>query len=317
MSTLPRLAVTLGDPCGIGPELACHLTLELAAELDCSLTLIGDPSLVGPDYTIPVITPYKVDRSKLASAGPSAESGRASYAFLTHAIEMAMRDEIDAIVTLPLSKEALHMGGHNYPGHTEILADKSGTDSFAMLLYGEKLRIIHVTTHVSIKRALDLITQERILEIVGLGNSAISALDGRAARIAICGLNPHSGEEGLFGREEIEIIKPAIVTAREAGIDVCGPFPPDTVFASAMAGKYDLVVAMLHDQGHIAFKTALFDLGQKRRTEGVNVTLGLPFVRTSVDHGTAYDIAGKGKADPGSMLDALRLAARLSRGSLA
>lgn len=333
MKAHPTLAVTMGDPAGVGPELLLELSDNLAQRLGCNLRVIGDPALLrvisSGRFSAPapglesgsarcgvsIECPHALNLTTHAFGRPTPETGKAAYAYLERAIELARRGDVAGIVTLPLSKEALHMAGYLYPGHTEILAEKTGTTAFALMLYSERLRIVHATAHLSVRQALASLTEERVLEVIELGHGMMKRLLDYPPRIAVAGLNPHASEEGLFGDEEARIIRPAMDAAIRRGIPVEGPYPPDTVFAMAMGGRFDLVVAMLHDHGHVAFKTALFRLGDKRRTQGVNVMLGLPFVRTSVDHGTAYDIAGQGKADPGSLFDALELAARLCRSS--
>ena len=214
--------------------------------------------------------------------------------------------ELDAIATAPLNKEALALGGCSLPGHTEILSTLSGTKQYAMMLVSKTLKVIHVSTHVSLRRACDLVRKDRVLRIIRLADAAMRDLGVAAPRVAVAGLNPHAGEGGLFGAEETEEIIPAIAEAREAGIDAIGPVSPDTVFyRAAVKRDFDIVVAMYHDQGHIPVKLRGFE-------DGVNVTVGLPFIRTSVDHGTAFDVAGKGTADSRSMTEAIRLAAAMA-----
>jgi len=221
-------------------------------------------------------------------------------------VHLVRNREADAIVTAPLNKEALHIAGHYYPGHTEILASLSGTTDYAMLLYDKKLSVIHVSTHIPMLQAITRLNQSRIEKVIELADSSMRKLTGTTPRIAVAGINPHAGENGLFGTEEIKIIMPAVSSMKSKGISVDGPFPPDTVFLQAVNGKYDIVVAMYHDQGHIPLKLLGF-------SSGVNITVGLPFVRTSVDHGTAFEIAWKGIADEGSMTEAIKLAIKLSR----
>jgi 4-hydroxythreonine-4-phosphate dehydrogenase len=199
----------------------------------------------------------------------------------------------------------MHMGGYEYPGHTEILAELTGTKNFAMMLQTEELRVIHVSTHVSLREAIDRVSKERILAVIHLGHEALAKIGLEEPKIAVAGLNPHAGENGLFGDEDTERIAPAVAEAREEGIDASGPHPPDTVFAKARKGEFDMVVVQYHDQGHIPIKLMGFE-------SGVNVTVGLPFFRTSVDHGTAFDIAGTGKADHSSMRTAIALACELA-----
>ena len=218
-----------------------------------------------------------------------------------------MKGDLDAIATAPLNKEALALGGCSLPGHTEILSSLSGTREYAMMLVSKNLRVIHVSTHVSLRRACDLVKKERVMRIIRLADTAVRSFGIAAPRIAVAGLNPHSGEGGLFGTEEIEEIIPAIAEARGAGIDAMGPVSPDTVFyRAAVKRDFDIVVVMYHDQGHIPVKLLGF-------SDGVNVTVGLPFIRTSVDHGTAFDVAGKGIADSRSMTAAIRTAAATAR----
>ena len=237
-----------------------------------------------------------------------AVSGKAAFEAIRKAVDLANKNEIDSIVTAPLNKEALHLAGYRYPGHTEILADLTGTKDYAMLLHDKKLTVIHVSTHISLLEAITGLKQERIEKVIEIANTIMKRLCNGEPRIAVAGLNPHSGENGLFGREEIEKIIPAIRNMKNKKINVEGPCPPDTVFLQALKGKYDIVVAMYHDQGHIPLKLLGFD-------SGVNVTVGLPFIRTSVDHGTAFEIAWQGKANENSMVEAIKLSKKLSRQS--
>jgi 4-hydroxythreonine-4-phosphate dehydrogenase len=251
-------------------------------------------------YDLPLI-----DMHKFKPGMVHAESGNAAFTAIRQALRMVMNKELDTIVTAPVNKEALHLAGHNYPGHTEIFADLTGTSDYAMLLYDKKLRVIHVSTHIPLLEAISGLKRERIEKVIGLADGVMKKLKIMNPRIAVAGINPHSGENGLFGREEIDEIIPAIMNMKKKGINVEGPIPPDTVFLQALKGKYDIVVAMYHDQGHIPLKLLGF-------SSGVNVTVGLPFVRTSVDHGTAFDIAWTGQADPTSMVEAVKLALKLS-----
>jgi 4-hydroxythreonine-4-phosphate dehydrogenase len=233
-------------------------------------------------------------------------AGRAAYDYVIKAIELAQAGEIAAIVTAPISKEAMKAAGLSYPGHTEILADKSGTSDFAMMLANDDLRVILVTIHVALRQAIDLVTRARVLNTIRLAQRACHAYGIERPRIAVAGLNPHAGEGGMFGAEDEREIAPAIADARRQGIDASGPWPGDTIFMRARRGEFDIVVAQYHDQGLIPVKY----LGIE---QGVNVTVGLPFVRTSVDHGTAFDIAGTGKADPASLRYAFDQAVRLAQ----
>ncbi|HIE27790.1 TPA: 4-hydroxythreonine-4-phosphate dehydrogenase PdxA, partial [Candidatus Poribacteria bacterium] len=239
------------------------------------------------------------------------------FEYIKKVIELALAKEIDATVTGPIHKEAINLAGYHYAGHTEIYADFTETKDYAMMLADGDYRIVHVSTHVSLRKACDLAKRERILKVIDLGCETLLRLGVENPRIAVAGLNPHAGEEGLFGDEEITEIIPAIEIAREEGINIDGPIPPDTVFAKARGGQYDLVVAMYHDQGHIAMKVAGFNYDKKTRQwtsmSGVNVTLGLPIIRTSVDHGVAFGKAGEGRANPQSMIEAIRMAAQLCK----
>jgi 4-hydroxythreonine-4-phosphate dehydrogenase len=243
--------------------------------------------------------------SDLAFGKLDGRAGKAAYEYVEKAVILALKKDIAAIVTAPLNKEALKLGGHSYPGHTEILADLSGTKNYSMMLVSDTLRVIHVSTHVSMRKACDLVKKDRVLNIIRLADVTMKSLGITLPRIAVAGLNPHAGEEGLFGTEEIEEIIPAVEEAQKSGIIVQGPIPPDTVFyRTAVKHEFDVVVVMYHDQGHIPLKLQGFEVG-------VNVTVGLPFIRTSVDHGTAFDIAGKGTADSRSMTDAIHMASTM------
>jgi 4-hydroxythreonine-4-phosphate dehydrogenase len=235
---------------------------------------------------------------------PSAESGGASVGFIEKAIDLALRKEVDAIVTAPISKEALKMAGYPWPGHTEMIAEKCGTRNYAMMLAGGPLRVILVTIHTAIKNVPGLIRKDSVLRTIRLAKKACDMMGMKDPRIAVAGLNPHAGEAGIFGSEEVEEIAPAVDEAMHEGLPVTGPYPPDTVFHKAYKGEIDMIVCMYHDQGLIPLKMICFDTG-------VNVTIGLPIIRTSPDHGTAYDIAWKGIASPSSMIEAIKLAAAL------
>jgi 4-hydroxythreonine-4-phosphate dehydrogenase len=319
------IAITMGDPCGIGPEI----TLKACADprRNVPVLVIGDVEVLaranevaGTNLAIRPVA--SVDEAELApgtvdvlaaSSLPAdlpwgsldARAGAASFEYVRRGIELAMGNEIRALVTAPINKEALRMAGVPYPGHTEILADLSGTSRYAMMLATDELRTVLVTVHQSLRTALDAITTARVLEIIRLTHRTLQDSGLVAPRIAVAGLNPHAGENGLFGSEDVDIIAPAIVAAQGEGIEASGPWPADTVFMRARTGAFDVVVAQYHDQGLIPIKY----LGIEH---GVNITIGLPFVRTSVDHGTAFDIAGLGTADHTSLLAALTQADRLS-----
>jgi 4-hydroxythreonine-4-phosphate dehydrogenase len=233
-------------------------------------------------------------------------------------IELAMSKEIDATVTGPISKEAINLAGYHYSGHTEIYADLTRTNDYAMMLVHDRFRVIHVSTHVSLREACNRVKKDRVYRVIMLGYDAVKRLGVENPRIGVAGLNPHAGEQGLFGREEIEEIEPAIQQAKKEGLNVEGPIPPDTVFSKMQGGQYDLVVVMYHDQGHIPTKLIGFQYDDKTKTwgsmSGVNITCGLPIIRVSVDHGTAFGKAGEGRANPESMIQAIKIAAKLALG---
>jgi 4-phospho-D-threonate 3-dehydrogenase / 4-phospho-D-erythronate 3-dehydrogenase len=335
------LAITMGDVAGIGPEIiakaldseevyrvCCPLVIGDAAAMNMGMEVAGlsltvkrvDSPADGlyKRGTIDIMSLDNIDTSSLIMGRPQPMAGRASVEFVFKAAEMAMRDEVDGMVTAPLNKEAMHMAGYKYPGQTELLAELANTQDYAMMLIAGSLRVIHVTTHVSLKEVPDLITKDRVFKKIRIANEAARNLGFDRPRIGVSGLNPHSGEGGLFGREEIEVITPAIDEARKAGMIVEGPVPPDTVFSKAVGGIYDVVVAMYHDQGHIPVKLQGFrfdeSTGKWEDVSGVNITVGLPFVRTSVDHGTAYGKAGRreGTANPQSLVDAIKTAAQMA-----
>ena len=311
------VAITMGDPSGIGPEICVKL---FAGPLPAPAFVIGDPALLrrtAAALALPIAiseiaspaeahaapaTLHVLPASTLPASLPighiGAAAGQASYDYIIRAIELAQSGQIDAIVTAPISKEALHAAGIAYPGHTEILADKSASPDVAMMLANDELRTILVTIHVSLAHAISLITKPRVLRTIRHAQNACQAYGITHPRIAVAGLNPHAGEGGMFGREDIDEIAPAIAAARAEGIDATGPYPGDTVFMRARRGEFDIVVAQYHDQGLIPVKY----LGIEH---GVNVTVGLPFVRTSVDHGTAFDIAVAEK--PSTVLCFMRL----------
>lgn len=331
----PVLGITLGDPAGVGPEI----TLKALAEQDiydlCRPLVIGDSRILeqalafsgtnlrirpvdGPRYAhfdhgaVDVYDLKNVDMNDFQIGQISSLSGHAAFEYIKQAIDLALAGEIDGTVTNPIHKESLHLAGYPFSGHTEIYAHFTGTKDVTMLLVGSNLRIAHVTTHVSLRDACDLIKKGRILKVIQLTDNACRQFGIAFPRIGVAGLNPHSSDGGLFGSEEAEEIIPAIEEARALGLDVEGPVPPDIIFSKARGGFYDGCVAMYHDQGHIPFKMETFQWNQDSQAmpsiRGVNVTLGLPIIRTSVDHGTALDIAGKGYASPEALLDAIRIA---------
>lgn len=320
------LAITMGDPCGIGPEIIAKLyansadlppTLVIGDEglmkravqflaLPLTVEAIGAPEEFRPKPgTIPVISLSRLPEN-LPFGQLDARAGKAAYDYIRAGIDLALQKRIRAMVTAPINKEALRLADIHYPGHTEILADFSKTKDFAMMLMNDDLRVILVTIHVSLREAIEQLTIESELRTIRLAHQAMSLLGIARPRIAVAGLNPHAGEHGLFGSEDDAIIGPAIQQAQTEGIEASGPWPGDTVFMHARQGRFDIVVAQYHDQGLIPVKYLGVD-------EGVNVTVGLPFVRTSVDHGTAFDIAGTGKANESSLRVALSQAVMLSR----
>ncbi|MEJ7901253.1 MAG: 4-hydroxythreonine-4-phosphate dehydrogenase PdxA [Thermomicrobiales bacterium] len=326
----PLLAVTMGDPAGIGPEVILKAllhtdvyqrarplvigdrhTLERAAAWVEATNLIFDVIARAEDgqYRAGTITMLDLQTSPpdgYSVGEQSADAGRAAVECVFRACDLAMAGQVDAVVTAPLNKASMHMAGFTYPGHTELLAERTGADRVSMLLIGPTLRVVHVSTHVALSEAIQRITRQRVEEVIDIAREACQALGIAQPRIAVAGLNPHASEGGLFGGEEAREIIPAIAAARARGLDVSDPQPPDTVFLRATKGEWDIVVAMYHDQGHIPMKLLAFD-------SGVNVSIGLPILRTSVDHGTAFDIAGTGRASEQSMLAAIDVAIQLGK----
>jgi 4-hydroxythreonine-4-phosphate dehydrogenase len=279
------------------PDLPDLLPLSSAAEIDALA------AAAWPERALVVYQPGAP--LPAAPAGKlSADTGRGAVEYVLAAVDLAKTGRVEGIVTAPLNKEAIHLAGYTYPGHTELLAEQFGVKHYSLVLSARGQFVFHVTTHVSLRAALDLITQDRILGQVRLAHLLAAALGRGGETIAVAAINPHAGEGGLFGREEIEVIAPALAIARAEGLPVAGPLPADVLFPRAARGRYAFVIAMYHDQGHAVFKTLYFD-------EGVNVTVGLPVIRTSVDHGTAFDIAGQGVANDASLVEAIALAARL------
>jgi 4-hydroxythreonine-4-phosphate dehydrogenase len=333
MPSKPILAVTQGDPCGIGPELvlkACALptvtdvcvplvigdrsVLRAAAnalDLPMPATVLAADACTRADWTPPGDAPLILDCGQLSRplepGHVTAAAGRAAHAYLLTALDLVRTGRAAALTTCPLSKAALHLAGIHAQGHTEILAQATGTRRFAMMQYSRRLVVTFATCHQSLASVPAALTVERIADVVALTAATLRRLRGAAPRLAVLGLNPHNGEEGAFGSEEAVIIEPAVTVCRERGYDVAGPLPPDAAFMPHNLQRYDAFVCMYHDQGHIPFKMVAVH-------EGVNVTMGLPVIRTSVDHGTAFDIAGRGVADPGSLTAALRLAVQLAPG---
>jgi 4-phospho-D-threonate 3-dehydrogenase / 4-phospho-D-erythronate 3-dehydrogenase len=320
MSKLARIAISIGDPAGIGAEIALKALSDQNVAALAEWILVADSAALLAAGKIsgidPDTLPFTLAESKTLPAGQPISFGQlrpdyglAAIAYVRRAVDLCLSCEADAMVTAPLNKEAVTLSGRAFSGHTEYIAELTGSNEPRMLLYSEKLATIHVTTHIPLEQACRL-DRARIVRTIQLGNDALKWMNRRAPRIAVCGLNPHAGEHGLFGLQDLNIIVPAIGEARTMGIDCSGPHSPDTIFVRALRGEFDLIVAMYHDQGHIPMKLIDFE-------GGVNVSLGLPIIRTSVDHGTAFDIAGRNRADATNMKAAMRLAVRMAEGKLA
>ncbi len=327
----PIIGITMGDPVGIGPEIIIKAWQDSVLHEMCRPIIFGDRhwlqramGAVGRRLSLNIIDntagervsealfqPGVADLIPLSRLGetsgdwgiPSRDTGRAMMAYVSAAIDMALDGRIDAMVTCPINKKAMQTAGIDFPGHTEFLAQKTGAGKIGMMLAGDRLRVVLATIHMPLRAVPEQLSTSKLLDIIDLTDHALRVRFGIAKpRIAVAGLNPHAGEGGIFGDEEHRVISPAISSALAAGVDISGPHAPDTVFYHAMSGGYDAVICMYHDQGLIPFKMIHFK-------DGVNTTLGLPIIRTSVDHGTAYDIAGTGQADAGSLLAAVRMAA--------
>jgi 4-hydroxythreonine-4-phosphate dehydrogenase len=338
--TKPLIGITMGDPASIGPEIAVKALLDEKIHAICRPLLAGDAgvfrdiiSRLGTNATvnaisqvsearfelgqIDVIDLKNVDLDQLKFGEISAMAGNASFESIKKVIDLAMAGEIDATVTGPINKKSINEAGHHFAGHTEIYAHFTGTKKYAMLLVEDHIKVIHVSTHVSLRQACDLVKKERILEVTDLLRNGLISLGETNLKIGIAGLNPHAGDSGLFGTEDDLEILPAVEEARRLGYDVEGPVPPDTMFAKAATGHYGGVVAMYHDQGHIPFKLSGFKWNAEKKqmdsVKGVNITMGLPIIRTSVDHGTAFEIAGKGIASADAMILAIESAVQLSK----
>lgn len=337
------LGITMGDPASIGPEITvkalahpeiyekCHpLVIGDASVMQAAVTLVGREDIrirpvqsveeAGFQYgTIDVYDMQLVDPDRLERGKVSAMAGDAAFQYVKKVIELAMAGEIDGTVTNAFNKEAVNLAGHHYSGHTEIYAEYTGTKKYTMMLAHENLRVVHVSTHVSLREACDRVKKDRVLEVIRIADQACRSLGIEKPKVGVAGLNPHSGEHGLFGCEEIDEIIPAIEAARAEGIEAEGPVPPDTLFSKARGGWYDIVVAMYHDQGHIPLKVVGFVYNDAEKkwdaVAGVNITLGLPIVRASVDHGTAFDQAGLGIANELSLMNAIDYGVRLAKSS--
>jgi 4-phospho-D-threonate 3-dehydrogenase / 4-phospho-D-erythronate 3-dehydrogenase len=320
-SDLPRIAITMGDPAGIGPEICAKALIDATILEICRPIIIGSRRILdetarqlnleinfngenADGKTITVIEPRDTDASFRIGVD-TAESGRASARYIETAVDLWRENKIDAISTAPISKKALSLAGYDFPGHTEFFAHLTNTRKVVMSFFAGNLRVVLLSTHISLRNAIEKVTSENLTELVIFSSHELQRLLRRKPRIAVAGLNPHASEGGLFGDEEANAITPAIVKCRQNHeIDVSGPYSPDTVFLRAHRGEFDAVIALYHDQATVPVKSLSFG-------SAVNVTLGLPLIRTSVDHGTAFDIAGKGVADAGSMTAAIKLAAQL------
>ncbi len=328
--TLPRIAITMGDPSGIGPEVCLAILREERIREVCLPIVFGDAGvlervagLVGVPFDARVLRPAdwqrdcrslsepavldlgRIDAAAVRPAAVDAGCGEAAYQYVLAAIEAGLGRQVDAVTTGPLNKEAMHAAGHHYPGQTELFAERMGAGRSCMMLTSPELTCSFVTVHVGYSDVPGLLSVERILDVIDLTVEGMRRIRGREPRLAVCGLNPHAGENGLFGdREEERLIVPAIAAARARGIQIEGPLPPDTAFLAWRRAQTDAFICMYHDQGHIPLKALAFETA-------INTTLGLPVVRTSVDHGTAFDIAWQGRANPSSLFEAVRLAARL------
>jgi 4-hydroxythreonine-4-phosphate dehydrogenase len=333
MDKRPIVAITLGDPASIGPEITIKTFARHTLLTRCRPLVIGDVKILERALSfpgIPSVTIHAIkdvseakfvqgtidvfdlgicDKELPAVGKVSNLAGDAAFQYVLKAIDLAKSGDVDATVTNALNKEAMNKAGHHFDGHTEIYAHYTGITNQTMMLVHGDLRVVHVSTHVSLRQACDLVKKARVLEVIEIADKACRDLGIEKPRVGVAGLNPHCGEGGLFGTEEIKEISPAIEEARKEGIQVEGPIPPDTIFSKAIGGMYDIVVAMYHDQGHIPLKVVgfVYDRVTKswKSVSGVNITLGLPIIRTSVDHGTAFDQAGKGTADELSLINAI------------
>ena len=354
MEQKPILGITMGDPFGNGPEITVKALADKTVYDRCRPLVIGDVSCMeyavkaakavsGIDmkirpihavkdanfeygvidvYDMGIVKPQDIpgdpQNPKPFRLGATALGGEAAFQYVVKVIDLAMKGEVDATITNALSKEAINMAGHHYSGHTEIYAEYTGTSKYTMMLAHEDLRVVHVSTHVSLRQACDLVKKDRVLDVIRIANAGCKAIGIKEPKLAVAGLNPHCGENGMFGREEIEEIQPAIDEALAEGINIVEkkPTPPDTVFSKALGGWYDIVVVMYHDQGHIPLKVKGFVYnkaeGHWDAVAGVNVTLGLPIIRASVDHGTGFGHAGDGHANELSLVNAMDYGIRMA-----
>lgn len=346
MEKKPIIGITMGDPAGCGPEITVKALADPAVYESCQPLVVGDAAMIEDSIriletagylqkgrigvrrvervsdacfefgTIDVYHLDLVDMEQFCYGRVSAMCGEAAFQCVKTVIELAMAGEVDATVTNALNKEAINLAGHRYSGHTEIYAHYTGTEKYTMMLAHETMRVVHVSTHVSLREACERVKKQRVYDVIKIADGACRSLGIEAPRIGVAGLNPHAGENGMFGTEEIEEIIPAIEQARSEGIQADGPVPPDTLFSKARGGWYDIAVAMYHDQGHIPLKVVGFVYDQEQKkwgaVSGVNVTLGLPIIRASVDHGTAFGHAGQGVQNEISLINALQYATQLA-----
>ncbi len=337
MTHAPTLAITMGDPAGVGPEIIAKAARRLRYRLEgghLKLLVIGHRSALeaarkvvteAPEFPVVdetgawpslALLPAGEEYEPVAPGEVSAEAGRFSYLAVERGVKLALARRIDGIVTAPLNKEALNLAGHHFAGHTDMLASLTGTKSSVMMLAHGDMRVSHVTTHVALEKVPGLLTPERLRRTIDLTHAALLGLGIARPHIAIAALNPHAGEGGLFGRQDIDITAPVVAECVEGGMRITGPVPGDTVFVKLRARQFDAVVAMYHDQGHIPVKLLGFNVdpatGTWNSLSGVNITLGLPIIRTSVDHGTAFDIVGQGIANEDSLIEAIEYAERLA-----
>ena len=319
----------MGDPVGIGPEVIVKALGEESVWKICSPLVLGDRGVINKSLSLlgsklpvrPIVDfeeEYKEEKfinfmplsnlnmGQFSYGKPNGDTGKAMLTYIKKAIHLALEKQIDAVVTCPINKAALTLAGCSYPGHTELFADETKVKEYAMMLMGEKLKVVLTTIHHPLRKVPDILTPEKILSATRLCHHTLKIYFGiNRPKLAVAALNPHAGEGGLFGEEEEKVIEPAIFQARKTGLNVSGPFSPDALFFYASKGKYDAVICMYHDQGLIPLKLLHFE-------DAVNITLGLPIIRTSVDHGTAYDIAGTGKANPKSLINAIKIAAQMA-----
>ena len=346
MAKLPILAITAGDPAGSGPEITCRTLTHKEVYEICKPLIIGDVAVMKQalvytglqdqiqihavsdpkeglyEYgTMDVYDMHLIEKAEDAKIGTiNAVAGEAAFQYVVKAIDLAMKNEVDGTVTNAISKEAINMAGHHYSGHTEIYAEYTGTKKYCMMLAHNDFRVTHCTTHVSLREACERCKKDRILDVIRLSDQVCKDLGIENPKVAVAGLNPHNGEHGMFGTEEIEEISPAIEAAKAEGINAIGPCAPDTVFSQAIGGWYDIVVCHYHDQGHIPTKVQGFVYNREEQcwnaVAGINITLGLPIIRVSVDHGTAFDHAGKGDANELSLMNSIEYGAKMANSRL-